>query len=436
MGIVRYPVQCPGCDSGIVLRLGVGLDPHQPFFYVCGKCRAATRGTLEWSGGAQTSLSLDAGKCLDSEDGCTQTISINPEYPGIADAKDLGDRGGSAFLFHCQILGNEQVAAFQTAAGELHGRVVVNWASLSRLTTYYTNRDWTHFDREVDSLLPSSECDFREPWRRDHALHFLYDLLLVPMWALSPRRHYPEMKVVFNALWDTARPNFSAVVAFAKAEAESPLLARLQGDLFSNLSRYIALRSGLLPGALLDMWPESARKKAFPIRLFRDEFEVLRDLYIQSYEACDRTLRYVVGVANADAHGDAERFELPIKAPGATAKDAKLKTPKNLNAFDKLRSVEKRSWLVEMIPNWQPHWDATLDRQLRNDIGHAAIRHDLPSGNLLRDRGDPIAYVEFVRLVHRIIHPLVASLNALKILRVYAAVENGVVPSLGGPTRR
>jgi hypothetical protein len=377
-------------------------------------------------------LSLEAGKILDSEDACTQTISINPDYPGLPDAKDMSDPGGSAFMFHCQVLGNERVAKFQAASRELHGRVVVNWASLNRLTTYYTNRDWTHFDREVTSLLPESECRFSEPWRRDHGLHFLYDILLVPMWALTPGRIYPEMKATFNALFDSDAPNFSAVVAYAKQEAESPLLARLQKDLFSNLSRYIALRSGLLPGALLDMWPEAARNKPYPLRLFRDEFEAIRDLYIQSYESCDRSLRYVLGVANAHAHGSADRFEWPTAAASAMAKDKKIKTPKNHDAFDKLRSVEKRSWLA-MIPSLQRYWDMTLDRQLRNDIGHAAIRHDLPSGNLLRDRGDAIPYVEFLRRAHRIIHPLVASLNALKILRVYSCAENGVAPSLSRP---
>lgn len=79
MGVARCPVECPGCKDKIVLRLGVGQDVRQPFFYVCGRCRAATKGTLVWEGGAETRVELEAGDVLDSYDGCTQTIHINPE---------------------------------------------------------------------------------------------------------------------------------------------------------------------------------------------------------------------------------------------------------------------------------------------------------------------------------------------------------------------
>lgn len=59
MGVVRYAVECPGCSDKIVLRLGIGYDKRQPFFYVCGRCRAATRGALTVHEGAKTTLELE-----------------------------------------------------------------------------------------------------------------------------------------------------------------------------------------------------------------------------------------------------------------------------------------------------------------------------------------------------------------------------------------
>jgi hypothetical protein len=118
MGIACYAVQCPGCNEKITLRLAVGHDERQPFFYVCGRCRAATKGTLVWNGDANTHLDLEAGSVLDSDDGCTQTIHINPEYPSVPDAADLSKIGGSAFLFHAQVLGVDKVVLFQGAVGK------------------------------------------------------------------------------------------------------------------------------------------------------------------------------------------------------------------------------------------------------------------------------------------------------------------------------
>jgi hypothetical protein len=42
--IVRHVIECPGCKAIILLRVGVGLDLEQPFYFVCNRCNAITRG--------------------------------------------------------------------------------------------------------------------------------------------------------------------------------------------------------------------------------------------------------------------------------------------------------------------------------------------------------------------------------------------------------
>ena len=88
MGIVRYAVKCPGCDAGITLRLGVGHERRQPFFLVCPRCEAVTRGTHVLNDDdLTTSLDLHDGERLDSDEGCIATISVNPEFPSVPNAK-------------------------------------------------------------------------------------------------------------------------------------------------------------------------------------------------------------------------------------------------------------------------------------------------------------------------------------------------------------
>ncbi len=74
-------MECPGCSAPVLLRLGVGHDARQPFFYVCPRCKAATRAALLWDGGAGTTLELSAGRLLDGDADFVGAVSINPEIP-------------------------------------------------------------------------------------------------------------------------------------------------------------------------------------------------------------------------------------------------------------------------------------------------------------------------------------------------------------------
>jgi hypothetical protein len=401
-----------------VLRLAVGHDARQPFFYVCPKCKAATRGALVWDGGAGTSLEVSSGRLLDSEKGCTQTVSINPEIPASSTATGLADPGGSAFLTFFRWLGAEKIQLFQAAAGQLRHLVSADWEALGRLTTFYINRDWPHFDAALTSVLPDEAArDLSPDWKRDHYIHFLYDLFLRPIWALDPDKNYLEMKVAWNALWSPDRPHFAALAAFAKTEAETGAFRNTQNDLLECIGRYVTLSGALMPGLMCNMVPDIHQSEVDGLRLFRDEYELLRDLYIQSFEASHKALRWVVAAANADTHGDHARF---IPVPGMSI-EVSRKPPADLDAFSKLTSAYKRQWLA-LVPEWNQRWDLLFDRHLRNDIGHASVRHDLATGLIHRDQNPALAYTRFVQKSQRIIHPLVACANAMKIVRIYSAM--------------
>ena len=415
MGIVRYAVECPGCKVGLTLRLAVGLDERQSFFIVCPKCSAATRGALLWRGGIQTELEISDGRLLDTYRDCQFTININPEYPSVPDAARLNQPGGSAFLMFVSLLGPDRMAAFQRATHQLRSVIANDWAALQRLTTYYLKRDWAHFDSTLEGLIPSEAPRPTQEWHRDDAIHKLYDYLLGPLWVLDEERLYLEMKLAWNSLWDPSCANLAAMIAFAKAEVETQLFRDVQRDLFSNIERYVGQVSALLPGLLCNILPPQHQAKVDEFRLFRDEFELLRDLYIQTFESCHKALRWVIGVANIEAHGNPDVFAAPPTAP-----ELAKKIPKNLAAFGKLVSADKRKWLA-VLPEWEQRWDVVFDRHIRNDIGHASAHHELATGLILRENRPPLPYTRFVARMQRSIHGLLATASALKILRFYAA---------------
>ena len=415
MGIVRYPVECPGCKIGIILRLGVGHEKRQGFFYVCPKCQAATRGALIWSGGAHTRVELADGRELRSEDGCTEVLSINPEIPAFPGAKSMAEPGGSPFITFFQWLGPDGIQQYQRAFYQMRHAIDKDWRRLARLSTYYLNHDARHFDKALKSWLPKGQRFPAADWQRDHTVHSLYILFFGPMWALHPQRYFLEMKVAWNALWSPDRNNFKQVVSFAKDEIGTSAFTNTQRDLFEQTGRYVDLIGAMFPGLLCDLLPDAHQPQVDQLRLFRDEYEMLRDLYIQTFETSHKVLRWVLGTVNADAYGDPDRF---VSVPGMDPEVAKH-PPKNLKAFTKSVSASKRAWLP-LLPEWHRCWDSLLDRHLRNDIGHASARHQLPTGLIQRDGRPPLPYTRFVQKAHRILHPLLACANVMKIMRIYA----------------
>ena len=419
MGIVRYAVECPGCKSGIVLSLGVGHEKRQSFFYVCPKCCAATKGALIWNGGAHTRLEIADGRKLRSEQNCTEVVSINPEIPAFAGARSMAEQGGSAFITFFQWLGADGIQSYQAAFYQMRHLIDADWKRLSRLSTYYLNHDARHFDETLKALLPAGQRLPTADWERDHIVHYFYEIFFAPVWALHPERYFMEMTTAWNALWSSDRPYYKEMVSFARDEANSTAFINTQRDLFEQIGRYVDLMAAMLPGLLCDLLPKEHQSQVDQLRLFRDEYELLRDLYIQAFETSHKVLRWVVGGANVDSHGDPSKF-----VPVGGMNPALVKhPPKNLDVFTRSASAAKREWLA-LLPEWHTRWDALLDRHLRNDIGHASARHQLSTGLIQRDSGSPLAYTRFVQKTQRIIHPLLACANVLKIMRIYATIES------------
>jgi hypothetical protein len=307
-----------------------------------------------------------------------------------------------------RLLGGDRMVAFKEASAQIRGFVEHDWAALQRLTTYYLRRDWDHFELGV----PADELKHER--QRDDLLYGLYDVLFMPLLVADGSALYPQMMRSWNLHWTATRPHFAAMVAFAKAEVATQAYGVMQRDLFSQIERYITLSEALLPGLLCNMLPPQHRVMIdTDLRLFRDDYETIRDLYIQAYESCHKALRWVVGAANADAHGTPDRFVAPESTPDL----AKKKPPKNLDAFTKLVNAERRKWLA-VVADWDTSWDTLFDRDLRNDIGHASAHHELATGQILREGKPPIAYLHFLARAQRMVHALLATANVLKTLRL------------------
>jgi hypothetical protein len=232
-------------------------------------------------------------------------------------------------------------------------------------------------------------------------MHFALELLTGPLWV-SPC--FPEMKAEI-AMSLTATTSAGEQVRRQFATDRLQEIANLQRDLFHCLELYIDNRSCILPGLAVEMYKAGDEAATRDLRIFRDDFPRLRDLYIATFEAVHHVLEFVMALANIGARNDPNAFP----AGG----------PKSLKAFSKLVNAEKAKTLA-FLGAWHRHWPTILDRDVRNAIGHHSVRHDLPSGMLISKKDSPIPYLSFVAKTFRLVHPILAAETALKYFRMAA----------------
>lgn len=121
----------------------------------------------------------------------------------------------------------------------------------------------------------------------------------------------------------------------------------------------------------------STRSELANLTLFRDEFDILRDRYQQSYELVCKVIKIALAAQNTVIRKDPNDFGPVPSGVGIRA------SPTTLAKFDKLSTAYRLAYLRQV-----PKWDAFADlmnNKKRNAIGHASSRHDLRTGLVVSD---------------------------------------------------
>ena len=397
MAVARYAVECPGCANGIILRVGVGLDDAQPFFFVCAKCKAATRATqyVSLHPLPTTRLQLEAGEQLESEDSCTQIVTIHPDMPAFADATSMADNG-SPFLLQRQLLGADGLRQFQRRLRQFRDIVDHNWISVRRWQTYYLEDDWARFDAVGADLYEEQWPREVDMLQRHDVMHRSLSLVSAPLWIKDT---YLRMHEAFVDRLIKNSKQHPALCAYARKRVADGTIKDLQRDVFHCFNLLIENRAAILPGLAAEMYPEGHADAVKKLRLFRDDFPSLRDAYIATFETAHHCLELVFALDNINRRGDENAF--------TSGK------PKDLKTFSKLTSAKKTE-LLGILPEWQTLWPEVLDRNIRNAIGHHSIRHELSTGMLIMRGKSGLPYLEFVMQCVRVIQAALISANILK----------------------
>src|SRR5262249_18334012 len=181
--ITRFVVECPGCESWILLRLGVG-EERAPFYVICGKCHAPIRGIFVAIPEPMSfSLELAAGRVIeDPLETHDQTFTLHPDFPTLLETQSMADPGGSPFLMAIQQLGDSGPMVMQNRAAFL-GQVHEYWPSVQRWFVYYLDENWPQFDAEAKRFFDDVEDEYlAQGWVRHDVIHRALDLVTAPGW--------------------------------------------------------------------------------------------------------------------------------------------------------------------------------------------------------------------------------------------------------------
>jgi hypothetical protein len=412
--ISRFALRCGGCEQPFLLRLEVAPTELTNFAVACPHCdyllRASYRGMelgdIRFSWGDATLVSEDD---LVSEGAVVTAGTITPVLPR---ARTLHEWGGGPNAVFGRLVGSNH-----TWANEGHGRLqgqVELWRKYDRLLHYYANENWPLFNEGLKGLFGDDVAVPLDAQQRHIAALHPAQLLLLPM--LPPDG---EASRLMNPFLDAIRNHAHNPVLerWSLSLEQSGLLKELQGTLFEQLQLFIRQWEAWAPGFIVRATQEDRRDLLTELRIARDDFPLLRDMYIQVFENCCRTLWLAMGAMNTEMRSDPDAFGLVPEA--ILNHNAKAVKPSSLKAFEGLPNATKIRWLKDW-PAWAELLPRLLDNKLRNALGHADVRHDIPGG-LIASHSLTISYLDFTARVFDLAKPLLVLLQVVKSLRLVAA---------------
>ncbi|MEY9860216.1 hypothetical protein ABH935_005852 [Catenulispora sp. GAS73] len=345
-------------------------------------------------------------------------VTIDPNVPSRYEATDMMSGIGSApAATLLQLVGDERMPDLITYLPRGRQAAEEWWPKARRIYEYYLEEDWVRFNKAGRSMLGDSWSDPATTHERATAAHQVLGIVLK---AITDDDDPAASN--FLRRWlkkHTGALNRTSYRAFARADADSGELAVMQRRLFDVLDLFIQRFDSWQMGILRRIVPDQRLPLLGDLTLFRDEFDILRDLYQQAFETVCKTLRYPVAAQNTIKRGDPSDFGGVV--PQTLTRKA---NPKDLAAFEKLVNYEKLQYVAQ-IPGMEG-WVGLLDNKTRNAIGHATVRHDLRTGLVVSDTLPAgVHYLDVASDVFGIFDALCISLQVLRGIRIVSSPDFG-----------
>ncbi len=398
--IFRTGIICPGCKSKIRLRIGLGIDEIQPFYIVCKQCQIPIKGKIVLS---KKIIEIEDGsistECFKKD--VDQTVTIHTDFPVLSNVDEMWEVGGSPFIYQVQLMGNDNFSKYKKILSSFLSLRENNWSNFKRFSEYYLNKNWKQFDTEGEKLIPTVWQTPTREFERHNIYHIILELFFAPLFV---RKTYPNLKKEYsffiNKVIKKDKKMFDKYTAFLLTNFD---IDGLQRDIIERLYFFVENFNLLKPAFVIYFYDESNVSSIDNLRVLRDDFDLLKGHYLDTFEICHKILPIAIGLENIYQRGYWNSFI-----------DNK---PKTLNKYKKLRNFEKPTHIIN-LKKLKDEWEIIFDRQLRNLIGHKSIRHNLKTGNLISDKGENVPYVRFLLNSFDMISMLLFASHVLKMVHI------------------
>lgn len=334
-------------------------------------------------------------------------VTVDPTVPSRHGGAERGQLGTfpTMTLFH---LAGDDGAELIDVLHRGKDEASTRWPIVRRLFEYYLAENWSLFDKAA--------ADTYEDWNSVHTEHerttFAHQAVRLFMAGVSGGRDEAAAAFVGRlGRKHVAALNNQAYRDELHALAKSGELVGLQRQVFDEIGRFVESLPSWQMGILDRYVTDATRPDLADLTLFRDEFDVLRDRYQQSYELVCKVIKIALSAQNTVTRKDPNDF-----GPVPVGVGIKV-SPTSLAQFDRLSTAYRLEYLRQ-VPKWGPFADL-MNNKKRNAIGHASSRHDLRTGLVISDV-DPngVTYLDVCADVLGMFDALGASLQVLRWARV------------------
>lgn len=369
----RSFMKCEACRKPFTFRIGVGRGDQQAFVFECPRCHAALHGVLH-ADQRQPRLRLESEDMVEIPE---RKANGWEEWPGVTVYTDLPVHvsclgksmleGGSAFITLGKFMPEGAWRDYNERVAALHELRLQLLPALRRATAHFIAKDWVN----VSKVLSAALVDQPHEIRARASFHFVSSTLFGPLFSETP--WVDEVWALFRATAAARRPELEALRGIIDRTGFRQFRRQVVETLVRLFQKADALSSALAYERLRGV---DARE----FKIFRDDLDVLKSLYVDLFELASRALAYLGVVANLHLRGDPEQW-----ANGKTRTLGKMLTA---NAVD-------REFILGEFPACASLY-AGLNRHTRNDFGHCKVHYDFASGCLVDQDGKEENFLLFL----------------------------------------
>lgn len=366
-------MRCQACRKPFAFRMGVGAADHQAFVCECPHCSAALHGVLHAD---QRNPNLR----FESED-----MESVPErkargwesWPGITVYTDLPvhvscigksmQDGGSAFLTLNRFMPEAQWLDYNRRVHSLQDLRLQLVPPLRRATAHFIAKDWLKVSKALEAALPGESSEVRA------SFHAVLSVLFSPLFSEANMTWADEVAAVFQSAASTR----SAEWLTLREVLHKLGFRQFRRQIVDTIVSAFQKADALCPAIAYEHMPSI---DVAEFKIFRDDLDVLKSLYVDLFELASRGLVYLGAAANLERRGDPEKW-----SNGKTTKIDKM-----LSA----RAVDREFIAAEFPACCQLY--AGLNRHTRNDFGHCKVHYDFASGCLVDEDGNEETFLLFL----------------------------------------